>query len=226
MTTWSPARAIKKLQRSTSANTRMKPATIERFRRFLGRLLCIALVIVFASSTAIAATASAPSPHSVLWIGNSFNYYNGGLPKMFQALVAELRLSLRIGMEAVGRAHLPAHATNPDLPLGNAWDLVVVQGYSDEPTHPSKAEAFRNALDVLNNRITLAGSETALFMTWAYKNRPEMTQLLAGAYQAAGQDIGAQVIPVGLAFAAARQARPALRLYVAEDDKHPSPAGT
>ncbi len=136
------------------------------------------------------------------------------------------RRLLRIGMEAVGGAHLPNHAANPDLPLADGWDVVVVQGYSDEPIAPTKGEAFRMALELLNARILCAGSQTALFMTWAYKNQPAMTAELASAYLVAGQSINAQVVPAGLAFAAALRDRPLLALYVEEDAKHPSPVGT
>ena len=197
--------------------------------QWLGVFVCL-LVSLAVSAGPAAATSAPPKPASVLWIGNSFTYYNGGLPAMVKALVAEIKpsglASLRTGMETIGGAHLPVHAAAPDLGLADGWDLVIVQGYSDEPIHPEKAETFRTALASLDARIAAAGSQTALFMTWAYKNQPAMTRKLANAYLAAGQKINAQVIPVGMAFAAVQTERPNLALYVAEDNKHPSPAGT
>ena len=62
-------------------------------------------------------------------------------------------------------------------------------------------------------------------MTWAYADKPEMTQQLAEQYVKAGNDNGMLVIPAGLAFAKALQKRPDLVLYAA-DKRHPSPAGT
>jgi hypothetical protein len=62
-------------------------------------------------------------------------------------------------------------------------------------------------------------------MSWAYADKPEMTQQLADAYTRAGNDNGALVIPAGLAFARSIRERPDLNLYVA-DKRHPSLAGT
>jgi hypothetical protein len=69
------------------------------------------------------------------------------------------------------------------------------------------------------------GVRGVLFMSWAYKDKPEMTQQLADAYSAAGKTQGMKVIPAGLAFARAIAAKPDLELYAA-DKRHPSLAGT
>ena len=62
-------------------------------------------------------------------------------------------------------------------------------------------------------------------MSWAYADKPEMTQQLAEAYTKAGNELKAMVIPAGLAFARSIAKRPDLNLYVA-DERHPIPAGT
>jgi hypothetical protein len=62
-------------------------------------------------------------------------------------------------------------------------------------------------------------------MSWAYKDKPEMTMQLADAYTQAANDNGALVIPAGLAFAKSIASKPDLELY-APDKRHPSPAGT
>jgi hypothetical protein len=62
-------------------------------------------------------------------------------------------------------------------------------------------------------------------MSWAYADKPEMTEQLAEAYTTAGNANNALVIPAGLAFARARAKQPELNLY-APDKRHPSPAGT
>jgi hypothetical protein len=166
----------------------------------------------------------------VLWIGNSFTYYNGGVPAMVKALAEDLRPlgkhALRVGMNAIGGAHLPDHAKRPDLDVSQGWDIVVLQGYSDGPINPEKTAAFRQALVALAADIGAGGAKTLLFMTWAYKDRPSMTQALAAAYSDAGIAVGAPVVPVGLAFARARADRSDLALFVTEDNKHPSVAGT
>lgn len=63
------------------------------------------------------------------------------------------------------------------------------------------------------------------FMSWAYQDKPEMTQQLADAYTVAGNANHALVIPAGLAFARSIAVRPEVNLY-APDKRHPSVEGT
>ena len=190
--------------------------------------LCVTLMVPAVPYAS--AEAPPPLPQSVLWIGNSFTYYNGSIPAMVKALAEEMRphglRMVRVGMKTVGGAHLTDHAKHEDLGLGQDWDLVVLQGYSDETINPQKTTAFQQALTALAVDIDASGARPMLFMTWAYKHRPAMTQALAAAYLDAGIAIGAPVAPVGLAFAKAQAERPELALYIAKDNKHPSPAGT
>jgi hypothetical protein len=62
-------------------------------------------------------------------------------------------------------------------------------------------------------------------MSWAYKDKPEMTAQLAEQYTIAGNANEALVIPAGHAFAKAIAKRPSLELYQ-PDKRHPSLAGT
>ena len=69
-----------------------------------------------------------------------------------------------------------------------------------------------------------AGSKTALFMTWAYKHKPEMAGPLRDAYTKRGNALNALVIPAGMAFESARLQNAGMELY-AKDKKHPSLLG-
>ena len=62
-------------------------------------------------------------------------------------------------------------------------------------------------------------------MTWAYADRPEMTNKLVVAYTHVGEESGMRVVPVGLAFANAQKQIEGVRLHDA-DNVHPSLAGT
>jgi hypothetical protein len=62
-------------------------------------------------------------------------------------------------------------------------------------------------------------------MTWAYKDKPEMTAQLAEEYTMAGNNNDALVIPAGLAFAKAIGKRPELEFYQ-PDKRHPTLIGT
>jgi len=63
------------------------------------------------------------------------------------------------------------------------------------------------------------------FMSWAYKDKPEMIGPLSEAYTTEANANDALVIPAGLAFAKAISRRPELELYQL-DKRHPTLAGS
>ena len=62
-------------------------------------------------------------------------------------------------------------------------------------------------------------------MTWAYKDKSEMTDQLSKEYTLAGNKNGILVLPVGLAYKNSMEAYPQIDLYH-PDKRHPSKAGT
>ena len=93
------------------------------------------------------------------------------------------------------------------------------------PIHPVLGAVFTDYARRHAQTVRSHGARPVFFMSWAYKDKPEMTAQLAEAYTVAGNANDVPVIPAGLAFAAAIAERPALDLYVA-DLRHPSLAGT
>ena len=93
------------------------------------------------------------------------------------------------------------------------------------PVHPQLAAAFHATVKKDAAIITKYGARPVLFMSWAYKDAPEMTAQLAEQYTIAGNANDALVIPAGLAFAKAVARRPELELYQ-PDKRHPTLAGT
>jgi hypothetical protein len=193
-----------------------------------------------------ARAASAHRPESILWVGNSFFYYNNSMHGHFGQLVASLgdkpaprSTSVTISgsgldwhdMESlvrpggIGRySFIGDNEIRFNAP-GRAYDTVVMMDCSQCPLHPQLQQVFhetvRKDVKILRERKI----EPVLFMSWAYKDKPEMTQQLADQYTRAGKDNGVLVIPAGLAFAKAIARKPDLELYVA-DKRHPSLAGT
>ena len=169
-------------------------------------------------------------PEYVLFVGNSFTYYNNGLHSHYRNLLH----AAHTDGEAPGNRRLltisgctlPEHSSGLQQMLaGQAWDVVVLQGYSRGPISPQMAEPFRSAARQYAKAIRENGAEPVFFMTWAYADKPEMIEQLDDAYTAIGAELGAQVVPVGRAFGRATKARSDLHLIVA-DLKHPSLAGT
>jgi len=100
----------------------------------------------------------------------------------------------------------------------------VVQGASNEPLGSSSKKHFYKFAELLATKIVQSGAKTALFMTWAYRDRPGMTAQLRNAYVNAGNEIGAIVVPVGLAWERVLKNRSNVYLY--DDRKHPTIQGT
>jgi hypothetical protein len=110
-------------------------------------------------------------------------------------------------------------------PPGKLFDAVVMMDCSQCPIHPQLKPVFTEYAKK-NSAIARAHDATPIFfMSWAYEDKPEMTQQLAEAYTIAGNDNDALVIPAGLAFARMRAKQPELNLYQ-PDRRHPSLAGT
>ena len=110
-------------------------------------------------------------------------------------------------------------------PPGRQFDAVMFMDCSQCPVHPQLGSVFHEYAKKHSETIRAYGARPVLFMSWAYKDKPEMTQQLAEQYTKAGKANDAQVVPAGLAFAKSVQRRPDLELYAA-DKRHPSLAGT
>ena len=213
----------------------------------IASLLSLALILSLLPLVASAASeqpsvTTPPQPKSALFIGNSFTYYNNSLHMHVLNITKNAsRKQERTNQEdtfytkamTISGGYLKDHALGAkgmiqdftDGKKPGPWDVVVVQGYSRGPLTQETAPSFRSNGRKIDSWIRDAGSQTVLFMTWAYQGRPEMTAPLVKAYTDLGNELGALVAPVGLAFENARIANPAMNLY-APDKKHPSLLGT
>jgi len=171
-------------------------------------------------------------PHHVLFIGNSFSYYNdslhGHLRQLVLAADPEHAKEYAFRSSTISGAYLMEHAG--DLPYelkSRRWDVVVLQGQSREPmaSDPEKARGFHDAARGFDGLIRASGARTVFFMTWAYQGKPQMTEPLAKGYESVANELDDLVVPVGLAFQRSLEERPALVLHF-KDHMHPSLAGT
>ncbi|MCH7821544.1 MAG: hypothetical protein IIA07_05960 [Proteobacteria bacterium] len=195
-------------------------------------VLCI--VVLALSSTACADSPAQfdyrDAPSNVLFVGNSFIYYNNSLHKHYSALVRSSKFKFATRpitrSMTISGAHLPEHEGGlPGMLAAEDWDVVIMQGYSLGPISEATAEPFRKAARDYSTLVREQGGRPVFFMTWAYAGKPEMTSQLNVAYTEVGRELGAQVVPVGLAFATVTDARPDIVLRIAYA-KHPTLAGT
>ena len=191
-------------------------------------------------------TIGATPPQSILWVGNSFFYYNNSMHTHFinfvKAADAEARprgTSVTIsgsGMDwhdmesyfrpnGIGRYSFVGDNEIVFNKPGRQFDGVIMMDCSQCPIHPQLKDSFYQFTKKQGDTVVKNGAVPLLFMSWAYKDKPEMIHALADAYTTAGNDNNMLVIPAGLAFARAVAQRPQLELYQ-PDKRHPSPAGT
>jgi hypothetical protein len=192
------------------------------------------------------ATSGVDNPVSAMWVGNSFFYYNNSLHGHVTQLLASAsrgykfrQSSITIGgsgfdwhdMEsyfrpnAVGSYSFDADNNVVFNKLDRLFDLAIMMDCSQCPIHPTLGKVFTDYAKKNSDIARRHGARPVFFMSWAYADKPEMTQQLAEAYTRAANDNDAFVIPAGLAFARAIAQRPGLNLYQ-PDKRHPSLAGT
>jgi len=167
-------------------------------------------------------------PDSILFLGNSYTFANGGLDSIYAAFCESADPGAAPGTEmyAVGGYTLQDLYSDPQclaLIRNGGWDIVVLQEQSTLPVE--NPELMWEYASLLADEIEEAGSRPGFFMTWAREYDPSMTEPLAEAYSHAGALVDGMVSPVGLAWAAVRSAMPELDLYE-EDGSHPNLAGT
>jgi len=189
------------------------------------------LLAVLSAQAAAPTTPTAPqTPSRVIFVGNSLTR-NNDLPATVRALARSLDPIDRLETLAIAvpGAYLHEHeaALTRSLSQPPRWDAVVLQGYSDEPleANPQAAERFRASVRRLDRIVRGTGARTLLFSTWGYRLAFGMTDKIAKAYGVMGAELGAQVVPVGLAFDRA-ESEARLVTLIERDGKHPTLAGT
>ena len=105
------------------------------------------------------------------------------------------------------------------------FDIAIMMDCSQCPVHPTFGPQFHEFAKKHSDTVRRHGAKPVFFMSWAYADKPEMTEQLAEAYVRAANDNDAMVVPTGLAFKRSIATRPDINLY-APDKRHPSLAGT
>jgi hypothetical protein len=212
------------------------------FKRCLLSLACIVLGIFGQAALAQpikVKPAEKSNPERVLFVGNSYYYYNNSLHNHVSNLVkaadpalgAKLQFkSATIGGSALYQ-HNIAHLTEPGrIGVSQPFQWVVMQGGSGEPLSVARREVFRKTAASHAELVKARGGQVALYMTHVYvkphkQQKATNIQATESLYVEVGNEIGALVIPVGLAFEEAYRRDPDLKLHH-PDGTHPSLLGT
>jgi hypothetical protein len=166
-----------------------------------------------------------PNRLKILFIGNSFTQRHD-LPGLIARLAAARGKRVEHRLVSAGGASLRMHwnagravAILQDTP----YDLVVLQ---EQSTLPGKnASRMHENVRLFDTAITAAGARTVLYMTWARQHQPEAQQAIRDAYESIGRELGATVVPVGLAWERILSGPAPLVLHD-QDKSHPALAGS
>ena len=96
----------------------------------------------------------------------------------------------------------------------------------EQSTLPLKSpQRFHENVRLFAAAIEARNARTLLYLTWSRANVPEAQHDLTHAVEAIAREIGADVVPVGIAWHAVRNEHPDIALYDA-DGSHPTPTGS
>ncbi len=216
-------------------------------KKILATLLLFASALVFSQQAPTNQNYGTAAPKSIAFIGNSFFYFNNGIISNLAPMVSEGMngAPLRQSMITISGSGFDWHDVDSyfrpgaigkysfdsqnnviiNVAQNPLFEVSVLMDCSQCPIHPQMKSVFTEYAKKHSDTVRKHGSRPVFFMSWAYKDKPEMTIPLADAYTHAGNENDVLVIPVGLAFAKSIATKPDLNLYAA-DKRHPSMAGT
>jgi hypothetical protein len=182
---------------------------------------------------------------SLLWVGNSFFYYNNSMHSHASKILGASGVSgQRATSATISGSSLNWHNVEAYLKPGGVasaeidiynevntnaadklFDGVMMMDCSQCSVHSKLQPKFHEYVAKHSATARKHGAAPILFMSWATGQVANMTERVAAEYVKAGKQNNALVVPAGLAFANSIAARPDLNLY-APDGRHPSLMGT
>ena len=215
-------------------------------------LLTFLLVIAPWSELIEATEVEVIAPHtkkidSLMFVGNSFFYYNNSLHSYLSQLVKHdksieslKQRSITINGSSLSWHPLKSYLDNKnigsfriDASNDNKYtksedtsiDAVIFMDCSLCPINPMTKDNFHKYVAEYSQTIRSKGIEPMLFMSWPYKNKPLMRQELRQEFIKAANKNNILLIPAGEAFYSFTKAYPDIDLYT-RDLRHPSKEGT
>ena len=182
--------------------------------------------------------------YSILFIGNSYTYYNDMPTALFENIARDAGYDVSVSTVTKGGYTLQQHL-DPESKTGakvaeqlsqkGKYDFVIIQEQSVRPA-TDEAVLFYDAVRELAARIRDIGACPVLYSTWGRETgsadlethgltNQSMTYKLAASYGAIGEELDIPVAYVGLAFYDVYTGQSGIGLYN-EDQTHPSYAGS
>lgn len=196
--------------------------------KYSSKLFLKTLFIGLFISLNYASKAQAPDTLKVLFVGNSYTYYQN-LPHIVSLISDSTATKIITRKSTAGGANLGHHwngernlRTKEIIASGN-FDVVVLQDHSLGPIQ--WGDEFQKYAVLLCDLIKKSGAKPYFYLTWSREKVPQHQKILNQAYLQAATRNQAGIIPVGPGWTLARQLRPEAPLYN-DDGSHPSDLGT
>lgn len=191
------------------------------------------------------AQTKSPKSIQVLFIGNSYTYYNE-LPKILEDMAASTGDKMTSDSSTPGGYTFKQHTTNVvtlNKIKQGTWDYVVLQEQSTIPSSPA-SEVEKNvypyaySLDSMVHKYN-PNAKSIFYMTWGRKNGDKarceawppvctykgMDSLLRVSYTKMAKSSHALLSPVSVVWKYLREHNPSIELYDT-DGSHPAMAGS
>ncbi len=162
---------------------------------------------------------------NILFVGNSFTARND-LPGLIAQIAQARGKKMTHRLVQAGGASLRMHWNKGEAQRAiqeGGWNYVVLQEQSTLPIK-NRTRMHEN-IRLFDEVIRASGAKTALYLTWARRHAPETQDAITEAYRSIGEELGAVVLPVGVAWQRfiAHYSEPVLH---DADKSHPSLAGS
>ena len=173
----------------------------------------------------------------ILFIGNSYLYYNDSLHNHVKRLLEEKypNIEPEIKSATIGGSRLSDHPfshliNHENHRLDMPFNYVVMQGGSYEVINQENQNHFWQTVKKNAELAQANDIETALYMTHAYlpideRYEPNLIEKIKATYYQAAKLSNSKVMPVGIAYELAYKKDPKIKLHH-PDGTHPSMLGT
>ena len=182
--------------------------------------------------------------YSILFIGNSYTFYNDMPTVYFKNMAKSCGYNVEVTAITKGAYTLEKFADPADpygklvdnaLSVPGTYDYVILQEQSARPAIDT-VDQFYAGVRNLAQRIRATGAKPVLYATWGRRSghdtltkydmtNESMTWKLAAAYSAIGEELDIPVYHTGLAFYDVYTGNTSIDLYSA-DGSHPSATGS
>jgi hypothetical protein len=183
-----------------------------------------------------ACSSSCDAPSKVLFIGNSFTFWNNGQDRHVQNLAQAAGYNVTTDATTQGGATLSVHWRNTnavrDIQRGN-YDVVIIQEdmpelcYGNRCDPSSDIDDFYQYARLFADEIRDSGATPMFYMTWPFDRLDWLSMDdIADAHEKMGSELNMVSAPVGLSWDLAEQQYPGRWNMYDRDNEHQSWVGT